>query len=219
MVLARSSHLDAFAPIDFDAFAATLNGRLVRPGDPDYEAARQVHNRAYERYPAVVVKAADASDVARTIALARDTGLDLAIRGGGHSLAGHSTGDDAIVLDLSPMRALHIDPARRLVWVQPGLTAGEVTNALAEHGLAVPFGDTGNVGIAGLTLGGGIGYLVRKHGLAIDNLVSVELVTADGRLLIASERQNPELFWAVRGGGGNFGVATRFVYRAQPPAG
>jgi FAD/FMN-containing dehydrogenase len=216
MALARSSHLDAFAPIDFDAFAATLNGRLVRPGDSEYEAVRRVHNRAYERYPAAVVQAADASDVARTIALARDAGLDLAVRGGGHSLAGHGTGDDAIVLDLSPMKALHIDPTRRLVWAQPGLTAGEVTNALAAHGLAVPFGDTANVGIGGLTLGGGIGYLVRKHGLAIDNLVSVEVVTADGRLIIASERQNPDLFWAVRGGGGNFGVVTRFVYRAQP---
>jgi FAD/FMN-containing dehydrogenase len=216
MVLARGRHLDASDPIDFDAFAATLSGRLLRPGDPEYDSARLTQNRAYNRYPAAIVKAADASDVARAVSLARDAGLDLAVRSGGHSVAGHSTADDALMLDLSGMKGLHIDPVRRLVWAQPGLTAGEVTNALAEHGLAVPFGDTSSVGIAGLTLGGGIGYLVRKHGLAIDNLVSVELVTAHGRLLIASERQNPELFWALRGGGGNFGVATRFVYRAQP---
>ena len=126
MELARSRHLDAFAPIDFDAFAAALNGRLVRPGDDEYEEARLIQNRVFNRYPAAIVKAADASDVARTIGLARDTGLDLAVRGGGHSLAGHSIGDDAIVLDLSPMKALHIDPTRRLAWAQPGLTAGEV---------------------------------------------------------------------------------------------
>ena len=216
MVLARSSHLDAPDPIDFDAFAASLNGRLLRPGDADYDTARLTQNRAYNRYPVAIVQAADASDVARAVTLARETGLDLAVRSGGHSVAGHSTADDALMLDLAGMKALHIDPVRRLVWAQPGLTAGEVTNALAEHGLAVPFGDTSSVGIAGLTLGGGIGYLVRKYGLAIDNLVSVELVTADGRLLIASERQKPELFWAVRGGGGNFGVITRLVYHAQP---
>ena len=216
MVLARSSHVDTSDPIDFEAFAATLSGRLLRPGDAEYDVARLTQNRAYNRYPAAIVRAADASDVARAISLAREAGLDLAVRSGGHSVAGHSTADDALMLDLSGMKGLHVDPVRRLVWAQPGLTAGEVTNALAEHGLAVPFGDTSSVGIAGLTLGGGIGYLVRKYGLAIDNLVSAELVTADGRLLIASERQNPELFWAIRGGGGNFGVITRFVYRAQP---
>ena len=168
------------------------------------------------RRPALVVRAADAADVARTVTFARQSGLELAVRGGGHSLAGHSTGDDVLLLDLSPMKGLHIDPGSRLVRAQPGLTAGEVADALAAHGLAIPFGDTASVGIAGLTLGGGIGYLVRKHGLAIDSLVAVEVVTADGRIVTASEHQHQDHRWAIRGGGGNFGVVTRFVYRASP---
>ena len=143
---------------------------------------------------------------------AAETGLELAVRAGGHSLAGYGT-TDGIMLDLSAMKGLHIDPDRRLAWAQPGLTAVEYTAAAAAHGLATPFGDTGSVGIAGLTLGGGIGWLVRKHGLAIDNLVSVEVVTADGRIVTASEDDHPDLFWAIRGGGGNFGVVTRFQFR------
>ena len=145
---------------------------------------------------------------------AADHGLELAVRAGGHSI--HSATDGGLVVDLSAMKGLHIDPERRLAWAQPGLTAGEYTTAAAAHGLATPFGDTGSVGLAGLTLGGGIGWLVRKHGLTIDSLVSVELVTADGRIVTASERRNPDLFWAVRGGGGNFGIVTRFVFRLHP---
>ena len=148
--------------------------------------------------------------------VARESGLELSIRGGGHSLAGHGTNDGGIVLDLGAMKGIHIDPDRRLAWAQPGLTAREYTTAAAAHGLATPFGDTGSVGIAGLTLGGGIGWLARKHGLAIDALVSVEIVTADGRVVTASEESHPDLFWAVRGGGGNFGVVTRFQYRLYP---
>ena len=140
----------------------------------------------------------------------------LSVRGGGHSLAGYGTNDGGIVLDLGAMKGLHIDPDRRVAWAQPGLTAGEYTNAAAAHGLATPFGDTGSVGISGLTLGGGIGWLVRKYGLAIDALQAVEIVTADGREITASEDSHPDLFWAVRGGGGNFGVVTRFQFKLYP---
>ena len=203
---------------DVDAFAASLSGTVIRPLDEAYDEARHVHNTLFDRRPFLVVKAADAADVARSVVFARDHDLDLAVRGGSHSVAGHST-SDGLVLDLSGMKGLHIDPVRRLAWAQPGLTAGEYTVAAAAHGLATPFGDTGSVGIGGLTLGGGIGWLVRKHGLTIDNLVAVEVVTADGRIVTASEDRNPDLFWAVRGGGGNFGVVTRFVFRLHPVGG
>jgi FAD/FMN-containing dehydrogenase len=150
------------------------------------------------------------------VVFAAETGMQLAVRAGGHSVAGYSTVDGGIVLDLSHMKGLHIDVERRVAWAQPGLTAAEYTQAAAAHGLATPFGDTGSVGIAGLTLGGGIGWLARKYGLAIDALQAVEIVTADGRLITASETEHPDLFWAVRGGGGNFGVVTRFQYTLYP---
>jgi FAD/FMN-containing dehydrogenase len=197
----------------FASFAASLNGSVILPTDARYDAAREVHNTRFDRRPVIVVEAADASDVARTINFAVDTGLELAVRSGGHSVAGHSTVDGGILLDLAPMKGLFIDPERRLAWAQPGLNAGEVSAAAAAHGLAVPFGDTANVGIGGLTIGGGIGFLVRKHGLTIDNLVAVELVTADGRILTVDADRHPDLFWAIRGGGGNVGIVTRFVYR------
>jgi FAD/FMN-containing dehydrogenase len=204
---------------DTAAFVAGLAGTAIRPEDAAYDEARQVHLAQVDRRPALIVRAANAGDVARTVVFAREIGLELAVRGGSHSLAGHSTSEGGIVLDLGGMKGLHIDPERRLAWAQPGLRAEEYTVAAAAHGLATPFGDTGSVGIGGLTLGGGIGWLVRKHGLAIDALVSVEIVTADGRLVTASETEHPDLFWAVRGGGGNFGVVTRFQYRLYPVAG
>jgi FAD/FMN-containing dehydrogenase len=201
--------------LDLDAFAATLTGTLIRPDHPEYDGARRINSTLQDRHPVVIVRAADAADVARTVVLAADTGLELAVRAGGHSVPGYSA-TDGIMLDLSAMKGLHIDPEQRLAWAQPGLTAIEYTAAAAAHGLATPFGDTGSVGIAGLTLGGGIGWLVRKYGLAIDNLVSVEVVTADGRIVTASEERHPDLFWAIRGGGGNFGVVTRFQFRLVP---
>jgi FAD/FMN-containing dehydrogenase len=206
-------------PNDLDSFGASLSGSIIRPADPSYDEARRVHNLAVDRRPSLIVRAADAADVARGVTFAADHGLEVAVRGGGHSAPGYSTTDGGIVIDLSAMKGLHIDPQRRLAWAQPGLTAAEYSAAAAAHGLATPFGDTGTVGIAGLTLGGGIGWLVRKHGLAIDNLVSVEVVTADGRLVTASGDRNPDLFWAIRGGGGNFGVVTRFVFRLHPVGG
>ncbi len=201
---------------DVDAFVASITGTVLRPDSAEYDAARLVHNTLADRRPFVIVRAADAADVAATIAFAQATGRELAVRSGGHSVAGYSATEDGVMLDLSAMKALHIDPEQRLAWVQPGVTAGEYTVAAAAHGLATPFGDTGNVGIPGLTLGGGIGFLVRKHGLAIDHLVSAEIVTADGEILTASADENPELFWAIRGGGGNFGVVTRFQFRLVP---
>src|SRR4029078_10338673 len=147
---------------------------------------------------------------------ARDAGLELAVRGGSHSLAGFGTTEGGIVLDLSGMKGLHIDPERRLAWAQAGLTGGEYTAVAGAHGLATPFGDTGSVGISGLTLGGGIGWLVRKYGLALDALQAVEIVTGDGRQVVASETSHPDLFWAIRGGGGNFGIVTRFQYKLYP---
>ena len=202
--------------LDLEAFEAGLRGSIVLPGSVDYDLARQVKSAQYDRRPALIVRAADARDVARSIELARDSGLPLSVRGGAHSLAGFGTNDGGIVLDLGAMKGLLIDPEARTAWAQPGLTAGEYTVAAAAHGLATPFGDTASVGIGGLTLGGGIGWLVRKYGLTIDALLAVEIVTADGRQVTASATSHPDLFWAVRGGGGNFGVVTRFQFRLYP---
>lgn len=195
---------------------AAFNGRLIAPDDPGYDEARAIFYGGFDRRPALIVRAADARDVSRVVSLARETGTELAVRSGGHSAAGHSTTDGGIVLDLRDLKALAIDPDGRTAWAGTGLTAGELTTALAEHGLAVGFGDTGSVGIGGITLGGGIGYLVRKHGLTIDSLLAADLVTADGQLRRADAETHPDLFWAIRGGGGNFGVATRFQFRLHP---
>ena len=215
----RTTRPETADTLDFEAFEADLHGSIVLPGNPEYDAARQVNHANADRRPALIVRAADAADVALTVSLARESGLELSVRGGGHSLAGYGTSEGGIVLDLGAMKGLHIDPERRLAWAQPGLRAEEYTIAAAAHGLATPFGDTGSVGIAGLTLGGGIGWLVRKYGLTIDALVAVEIVTADGRLITASEDSHPDLFWAVRGGGGNFGVVTRFQFKLYPVGG
>lgn len=192
---------------------AALLGEVVAPDDPEYESARLVVNAAVDRRPALIVRPADSADVALAVSLARANGLELAVRGGGHSFAGHGTSDGGLILDMSKMRALHVDPQRRIAWAQAGLTAEQYTAETARHGLTTGFGDTGSVGIAGLTLGGGIGWLVRKHGLTIDDLLAVELVTADGDRLHVDSERHPDLFWALRGGGGNFGVITRLQYR------
>jgi FAD/FMN-containing dehydrogenase len=201
------------ADLSIPQLRADLNGRVVAPDDPAYDQARAVFFRRFDHRPAAIVRAADASDVARVVSLARDTDLELAVRSGGHSNAGYGTSEGGIVLDLSQMRALDIDGEGRTAWAQAGLTAGEYTAAAAARGLATGFGDTGSVGIGGITLGGGVGFLVRKHGLTIDDLLAAELVTADGRLLRVNGDSHPDLFWAIRGGGGNFGVATRMKFR------
>jgi FAD/FMN-containing dehydrogenase len=190
-----------------------VRGRVIGPDDLGYDEARTVFLGDIDRRPGVIVRVADAADVATVIALARDTGLELAVRSGGHSNAGQCTTDGGIVLDLRDLKAIDIDPVAGTVWAEAGLTTVELTAATAAHGLAVGFGDTGSVGISGITLGGGIGYLVRKHGLTIDSLLAAEIVTADGHLRRVDADHEPDLFWAIRGGGGNFGVATRFLYR------
>ena len=192
---------------------ADLRGSVITPDDPSYDEARTLFYGGMDRRPALIARVADASDVARVISLARDTGRHLAVRSGGHSIAGHSVVDDAIVIDLSRMRALDIDVGARTAWAQSGITAGEYTAAAAADGLATGFGDTGSVGIGGITLGGGVGFLARKHGLTIDDLLAAEIVTADGDVLEVDEGSHPDLFWAIRGGGGNFGVVTRFLFR------
>jgi len=190
-----------------------LAGRVIAPGDPDYDGARAVFYGDIDRRPAAIARPGDASEVARVVSVARESGVELAVRGGGHSAAGHGVCDGGIVLDLAAMRALEIDPRSGTAWAQAGLTAGEYTAAAAEHGLATGFCDTGSVGIGGLTLGGGVGFLSRAHGLTIDDLLAAEIVTADGTVVEVDADSEPDLFWAIRGGGGNFGVATRFKYR------
>lgn len=195
------------------ALHAAFDGQVITPGDAAYEQLRAVFYRAYDRRPSAIVQVGDADDVARVVSVARDTGIELAVRSGGHSVAGHSTSDGGIVIDLSRMRALDIDVARRTAWAGTGLTAGEYTTVTGAHGLATGFGDTASVGIGGITLGGGVGYLVRRHGLTIDDVLAADVVTADGRIVRTDAEQHPDLFWAIRGGGGNFGVVTRFQYR------
>jgi FAD binding domain/Berberine and berberine like len=196
--------------ISIPELRAALNGRVIAPEDAGYDEARSVFYAGIDRRPAVIVRVASAADVSRVVSLARESGLNLAVRGGGHSLAGHSTTEGGIVLDLSGMKGLQIDTERRTAWAETGLTAGEYTALAGAHGLATGFGDTGSVGIGGITLGGGVGYLVRKYGLTIDDLLAADIVTANGRLLRVDAETHPDLFWAIRGGGGNFGVATRF---------
>ena len=192
---------------------AAVNGRVVTADNADYDQARALFYGGFDRRPLAIVWPTDTSGVAQVVSLVAERGLELAVRGGGHSSAGHSVCDGGIVLDLSELKALEIDTAQRTAWAQTGLAAGEVTTEAARHGLAVGFGDAASVGIGGITLGGGVGYLARKHGLTIDNLLAAELVTADGRTVRTDAETHPELFWAIRGGGGNFGVATRLQFQ------
>jgi len=191
----------------------SVRGRVITSDDAEYDQVRTIVLGGADPRPAAVVRVADADDVAAVVRVARESGAELAVRSGGHSGAGHSSVDGGIVIDLRDMKALDVDAEDRTAWAETGLTAGEVTIALAERGLAIGFGDTGSVGIGGITLGGGVGYLARKHGLTIDSLLAAEIVTADGEVLRVDADLHPDLFWAIRGGGGNFGVATRFLYR------
>jgi FAD/FMN-containing dehydrogenase len=201
------------ASLDLDALRSRIDGRVIGPNDDDYDIARVVTAGQIDRHPAVIVRVANVSDIRTVIDLAKQTGMDLAIRSGGHSAKGDSTTEGGIVLDVRDMASIDIDPKAKTAWVGAGATALAVTEAAAKQDLAIGFGDTGSVGVGGITLGGGVGYLVRKFGLTIDNLLAAEIVTADGTLLRADADTNPDLFWAIRGGGGNFGVVTRFQYR------
>jgi FAD/FMN-containing dehydrogenase len=206
----------ASSTIELPRLRAAVDGRVIAPDDPGYDQARTIFYGGFERRPAAIVRPADATQVAQVVNLARDGGHELAVRGGGHSTVGHSLTEGGIVLDLSELTAIEVDPEARTARAQAGLTTGAYTAAAQAHGLVTGFGDTASVGVSGLTLGGGVGYLVRKHGLTIDDLLAAELVTADGRVLEVDDERHPDLFWAIRGGGGNFGVATRFKFRLHP---
>jgi hypothetical protein len=190
-----------------------LDGRVITPDEPIYDQARAVFYGGIDKRPAAIVRVASVADVRRVVSAARESGLELAVRSGGHSIAGHSTTDGGLVIDLRDMAGIEIDPVACTAWVETGATAKQVTEALAAHGLAIGFGDAGSVGVGGITLGGGIGFLVRKFGLTIDSVLAAELVTADGRHRRVDDEHEPELFWAIRGGGGNLGVVTRFLFR------
>ncbi len=201
---------------DLAVLAGGLRGAVILPGDAGYDDARRVANRVVDRRPAAIVQPVDSAEVARVVRFARQAGYPLAVRSGGHSLAGHGVADGAVVVDLSAMKAITVDPDARVATAQGGVLAGEYVKATFAQGFTTPLGDTGTVGLGGLTLGGGVGWLARKHGLTIDALLAVELVTADGEVIRASADEHPDLFWAVRGGGGNFGIVTRFEYRIHP---
>ena len=196
--------------------AGALRGRLVQPDAPDYDDARAVYNAMIDRRPALIARCADVADVIAAVGFARQQELPLAVRGGGHSGPGLGVCDSGLVVDLSPMKSVRVDPSKQSVRVEGGCTWGGVDHATHAFGLATPSGFISTTGVGGLTLGGGIGYLTRQHGLTIDNLLSVDVVLADGRFATASEAENADLFWAVRGGGGNFGVVTSFEYRLHP---
>jgi FAD/FMN-containing dehydrogenase len=199
--------------LPIEELRSELDGELIVPDDGAYEEARRVFFKGYDRTPLAVARAAHAADVSKVVTTARDAELELAVRSGGHSRAGYGTTDGGLVLDLSGMKAIDIDADARTAWVDTGITAGEYTNATGEHGLVTGLGDAGSVGIGGITLAGGIGFLARKNGLTIDDLLAADVVTADGELLRASEDSEPDLFWGIRGGEGNFGVVTRIKLR------
>lgn len=201
-------------PVQIADLRSQISGTVIAPGDPGYDEARRTM-MVSDLHPAVIIKAANVEDVRRAVDLARDSGLELAVRSGGHSAAAHGSTEGGIQLDLAGLKAIEIDVDGRTAWAESGATAGEVTTAVGEHGLVIGFGDTASVGIGGLTTGGGIGFLVRKFGLTIDNLLAADVVTADGKLVRVDADTNPDLFWGIRGGGGNFGVVTRFQYRLQ----
>jgi FAD/FMN-containing dehydrogenase len=202
--------------IPYDELAGSLHGRLITQRSDDYDSSRQLFIGGTDPRPAAIARVADAQDVSRVVTFARQHGVPLTVRSGGHTDFGHRNADGGLVLDVRDLRSLDVDVAGRTAWAGGGWTAEGLTKALQEHGLLVGFGDTGSVGISGITLGGGIGYVARKLGMTIDSLIAAEIVTADGRTRVVDADNEPDLFWAIRGGGGNFGVATRFKYRLEP---
>jgi UDP-N-acetylenolpyruvoylglucosamine reductase len=201
---------------EITAFKSSIRGELVRPGDAGYDVARKIFNAMIDRHPAFIVRCAGIADVIAAVRFARSHDLLVAIRGAGHNIAGTSMCDGGLVIDLSRMKSVRIDPVAGTARVEGGVTWGELNHDLQAFGLAATGGFIGTTGVSGLTLGGGLGWLVRKHGLALDNLLSADVVTAEGELLVASPSQNEDLFWGVRGGGGNFGVVTSFEFRVHP---
>jgi FAD/FMN-containing dehydrogenase len=199
-----------------EQFQTRFHGEVIRPGDPDYDQARRIWNASVDRRPGLIARCSGVADIVAAVNFAREQQLLVAVRGGGHNVGGRAVCDGGIVIDLSRMKAVHVDAANRRARVQPGATLGDVDHETHVFGLAVPAGVISRTGIAGLTLGGGVGWLVRKYGLTCDNVISFDMITSAGNPIVASSDRNPDLFWALRGGGGNFGVVTSFEYRLHP---
>jgi FAD/FMN-containing dehydrogenase len=193
-----------------------VKGEIVLPGDPNYNEVREIWNAMIDRRPAVIIQCAEADDVPHAISYARDNGLEISVRGGGHNIAGSALCNNGVMIDFSKMTAVKVDAQKKRAYVEPGATLGDFDKAIQAHGLATPVGINSTTGIAGLTLGGGFGWLTRKYGMTVDNLISAKMVTADGRKIQVSEDENADLFWAIRGGGGNFGVVTQFEFALYP---
>ncbi|WP_328521715.1 FAD-binding oxidoreductase [Kribbella sp. NBC_00359] len=201
---------------EIQALGENFRGELIHPGEPTYDEHRKVWNGSIDRRPGLIARCTGVADIRSALAYARRTGGPVAVRGGGHSFPGHSTCDGGILIDLAPLKGIRVDPVRRTARAQAGVLLGELDRETQAFGLATPSGIVTHTGLAGLTLGGGIGWLMRKYGLSIDNLISVDMVTAEGELVIASEDVNADLFWGIRGGGGNFGIVTEFEFRLHP---
>jgi len=199
-----------------EKLGGTVKGDVLVPDDPGYEEARQIWNAMIDRRPAVIVQCVQPDDVQPVIRFARKNGLELSIRGAGHNIGGNALCDNGVTIDFSKMKKVRVDAGKRRAYVEPGATLADLDEATQAHGLATPVGINSTTGIAGLTLGGGFGWLTRKYGMTIDNLVSVDIITAEGKKIHASENDNADLFWAIRGGGGNFGVVTQFEFQLFP---
>src|ERR671936_1991329 len=200
----------------FAALKASLSGKLLAPDDPGYDEARHIHNGLIDKRPALITRCLHTADVVEAVNFGRDEGFEISVRGGGHNVAGKAVTDGGLMIDLSPMKGIHVDPVRQTVRAQPGVLVGELDRATAAFGLATPSGVVSSTGIAGLTLGGGLAWLMSRYGMAVDNLLSAEVVLTSGEIVTAGEDADPELFWALRGGGGNFGVVPSFEFRAFP---
>ena len=214
--MADATEFPPMGALDIAGLQDDFRGELLHPGDPGYEDARRVWNGSISRFPALIARCAGVADVITAVRFARDTGLLVAVRGGGHSFPGLSVCDGGLLIDLSPMKGIRVDPEARTVTAQAGVLLGELDRETQAFGLAVPSGIVTHTGLSGLTLGGGINWVMRKYGLTIDQLLSVDLITADGEFVKASASENPDLFWGVRGGGGNFGIVTQFEFRLNP---
>src|ERR671934_1807404 len=213
MATATQPKLEETAVLELET---SLRGELVRPDDPAYDDHRRIWNGSISRRPALIARCTGVADVITAVRFARQKGLEVAVRSGGHSFPGLSVADDALLIDLGPMKGIRVDPEGRTARAQAGVLLGELDRETQQFGLAVPAGIVTHTGLAGLTLGGGIGWLMRKYGLTIDQLLAVDLVTAEGELVTASEDVNPDLFWGMRGAGANFGIVTEFEFRLHP---
>ena len=213
MAIAAEVKLDETAVAELEG---ALRGELIPASHPAYDEQRRIWNGSIDRHPALIARCTGVADVIAAVRFGRQTGVDVAVRGGGHSFPGYSTADGALLIDLGPMKGIRVDPEKRIARAQAGVLLGELDRETQQFGLAVPAGIVTHTGLAGLTLGGGIGWLMRKFGLTVDQLLSVDVVTADGELVTASEDVNPDLFWGIRGGGGNFGIVTEFEFRLNP---